>query len=362
MSHPINNTQIYDNDLASSLRPATNYEFVGILGKSALPRTLDSIEENNIDEQIVPSLHIVYSQPCENKQTKSIEERDVCEDVVKWLKDDVFDGDELAAYYLLLALVSQTQNRKAGSPIGAFPMTLSYPENDSNAPPKVLKAIEVLTNLSVHIPLSIDNLNKRRLYPYSNGDDLHSGSLQLSPSTVLILDERFLGQGTLKDTGVRNMHSIQNVIQSQKLDYGFPFSSFTFDTDLIGVVLTDHSKSIIPGTVHINLRGRTENLCGELALPNHVELWREFILQSRSKNVVIPDSISNLIQQSFVDERQAHKQAGLSGEGTSSDDLGRRITMARLLTSLDDFDKSEMNDGHWSVITRLEKERESRGV
>ncbi|TIA97065.1 hypothetical protein E3P94_03204 [Wallemia ichthyophaga] len=359
--------KIYDNDLASSLRPATNYEFVGILGKSALPRTLDSIEEDGAQEYVVPSLHVVYAQPCFNKQTKRVENRGVCESLLNWLKDEVFDGDELAAYYLLLALVSQTQNRKAGSPIGTLPITLSYPESESHsnaskAPPKILKAVQILSNLSAHIPLSIENLNSRRLYPFSNGDDLHSGSLQLSPSTVLILDERFLGQGTLQDTGVRNVHSIQNVIQSQKLEYGFPFSSFAFDTDLISVVLTDHSKSIIPGTVHIKLRGTPEQLCGELAIPDDAELWREFILQSRCKSVAIPDNISNLIQQSFVDERQTHKQAGLSGEGTSSDDLGRRITMARLLTSLDDFDKSDMNERHWGLITRLEKDRESRGV
>ncbi|TIB70550.1 hypothetical protein E3Q22_00497 [Wallemia mellicola] len=352
--------KLYDNDSGGSLRPATVYEFVGILGKSALPRTLDSIEEDNVQETIVPSLHVLYSQQVDNKPSSVVVEKDVGEHIITWLADEVLGGDKLAAHYLLLSLVSKTQSRKAGSPIGTLPITLSLPENENTSELKIVKAIEALTNLSVYLALSIDKLNERRLYPHSNGDDLNSGSLQVSPSTCLIFDERHLGQGTLKDTGVRNVHSIQNVIQSQKLEYNFPFSAFPFETDLITVILTDHSKSIIPGTIHINVKPTSDNYYGELSIPKHIKLWKEFILQSRQKQVTIPDEVSSIIQQSFVDERQAHKQNGGTGEGTSSDDLGRRITMARLLTSLDDGESNTMNNDHWNLITKLEKEREER--
>ena len=47
-------------------------------------------------------------------------------------------------------------------------------------------------------------------------------------------------------TGITNIQAIQNVINSQTVDYIFPFSSrFTFHTDLSIIVVSEGRKSAL---------------------------------------------------------------------------------------------------------------------
>jgi hypothetical protein len=105
--------------------------------------------------------------------------------------------------------------------------------------------LDSLSLHSVHLPLTIDGLNKTKFTPKSVNENLEAGILQLANGTTLLVDETVLEEGQLVDPGVRNFQALQNIIQSQTLLYEFPFSQFEFDTD-IGVISLSHSKSMLP--------------------------------------------------------------------------------------------------------------------
>lgn len=101
----------------------------------------------------------------------------------------------------------------------------------------------------VTLSLTIPSLNATPFFPRSVDESLQSGALQLPAGTAVLVDESALGEGTLKDAGVRNVHALTKVINEQTLGYVFPFSSFEFETDLKVIVLS-RGKSLLPVGLH----------------------------------------------------------------------------------------------------------------
>lgn len=106
-------------------------------------------------------------------------------------------------------------------------------------------ALSVILPRLVSLDFTISSLNSSRYAPSSQNEDLHSGRLQLPACTCLLVDETRLGEGTLKDAGVRNVQALTNIVQHQTLEYQFPFSAFSFETDL-NVVVVSRGKSLLP--------------------------------------------------------------------------------------------------------------------
>jgi len=110
----------------------------------------------------------------------------------------LFEGDGLAAQSLLLNLTSSLTHRHP-IPLGSIPM------NIYSTPP------EIITNLTAFLrsvvpalavePLSVDALNRSRLYPKSDGDKLCAGSSQLISGTTLLINDT-MQEGKLLDTGI----------------------------------------------------------------------------------------------------------------------------------------------------------------
>lgn len=226
-----------------------------------MPKSLENLdgpdESANNQETVVPCLHVLHAQPLIYNPTNNNKDTHIFNEILDWLTNDILAGDKLTAYWVLLSIISHIHSRRSGVPLGSLPLTISYPhtsDSQKSYKPKLITAIESLTSLCVNLNLTIESLNARRFYPHSNGDDLQAGALQLSPCTTIIFDERQLGTGTLNDTGVRNVHAIQNVVQNQQLEYNFPFSSFPFETDLNCIFITDSSKSIIPVCIIFKIR------------------------------------------------------------------------------------------------------------
>lgn len=61
----------------------------------------------------------------------------------------------------------------------------------------------------------------------------------------MLVDETQLGEGQLKDRGVRNVQSLARVVKDQVLGYRFPYHEFEFHTDL-KVVIVSKGKSLLP--------------------------------------------------------------------------------------------------------------------
>lgn len=113
----------------------------------------------------------------------------------------------------------------------------------------------------VNLPLSLQFLNASAFAPESKDEDLHAGVLQLPKGTVLLATESGVSEGQLVGkgmhslvaplrmswvtgpAGVANLQAFQDVMSTQTLAYDFPFSRFSFPTDINCVIITEGKKS-----------------------------------------------------------------------------------------------------------------------
>lgn len=109
--------------------------------------------------------------------------------------------------------------------------------------PTLSAVLAELLPLTHTLPLSLPLLNKEPFAPESKDEDLHSGVLQLPQGTVLLVTEGGIQEGKLVDRGVLNVRALQEVMATQMLSYAFPFSAFSFPTDISCIVLSEGSKS-----------------------------------------------------------------------------------------------------------------------
>lgn len=109
--------------------------------------------------------------------------------------------------------------------------------------PTLSALLAELLPLTHTLPLSLPLLNKEPFSPESKDEDLHSGALQLPQGTVLLVTESGVQEGKLIDRGVLNVQALQEVMTTQTLSYAFPFSAFSFPTDISCIVLSEGSRS-----------------------------------------------------------------------------------------------------------------------
>jgi Mini-chromosome maintenance replisome factor len=132
--------------------------------------------------------------------------------------------------------------------------------------------MSLLLPLSVTLPLSLPLLNTSTFTPESKNEDLHAGYLQLPAGCTVLITESGVAEGKLIEkgvmpftfldyillytmpheterltacfmTGIMNLKALQDVMSSQSLPYIFPFSQFSFPTDLGFVILAEGKKS-----------------------------------------------------------------------------------------------------------------------
>lgn len=142
--------------------------------------------------------------------------------------------------------------------ISNFPTHTEHPD----ATPTLCHILSLIFPLVTTVPLSLDALNKVQFCPESKEEDLHSGLLQLPKGTVLLINEGVVTEGGvvgkgkqtsihkyqnaytyIKQPGLMNISAAQEMMQSQTLDYVFPYSSFHFETDITSIVITNGKKS-----------------------------------------------------------------------------------------------------------------------
>jgi hypothetical protein len=139
---------------------------------------------------------------------------------------------------------SQSRTRSLNPPS----LTLAHFPSPTSSPsilPALSHVLSLLLPLHVTLPLSLDLLNSVPFAPESVNEDLHSGYLQLAQGTTMLMTEGGIQEGKLVERGVLNVRTIQQVMSSQTLAYKFPFSEFSFPTDIGFVVLAQGTKSAL---------------------------------------------------------------------------------------------------------------------
>ncbi|TCD63889.1 hypothetical protein EIP91_004798 [Steccherinum ochraceum] len=301
--------KLYDGDASTRLKSTDVATFVGILSHE--PLTLES------DEPVtVPTLHALFVAPDERSSVArpylSSNSSQTREELVRWLADEALGGDTEAAEWVLLSTISR--------------VTPFEPE-------------------------SID-------------EDLHAGALQLPKGTVILVTEQDIQEGKLLDRGVMNVRALQEVMVSQTLSYSFPFSRFSFPTDLTCLVTTDGSRSAFfktDLTVSLNVPDTPASSSKlykpkeSMQMPSTEQLatFRDYVVGARCGKITVSESTSEYIQQDFVRDRQQNKTI-------TSDDLIRRMTVAKLYAL--SCHASELTIDIWERAKALDERRRARLV
>lgn len=374
--------KLYDAQLADSIRVTDVVEVVGVLGYERYAGGSD-FDAPVVDAPMVPVIHAVFlaqtpltvspsSKPCTVSST--LPPAEIEQAVVSYLST-ALEGDHLAAQLVWYALLARARGQRAGMTLGALSLNVSHLPSGSSIPSKLSHALTQLVPALVHQPLSIEALNKQRWYPSSDdGDMLRSGRLQLAKGSTLLIDETQLDEGTLKDTGVRNVRSLTTLLQTHKLGYAFPFNEYEFDTDLSTIVLSS-TKSMLPTdlclpwsptaaspatttttSTSISTTTTAAAAAASTAQPttDQLQSWRAHLLQARLAALpALPEPLAKQITEEFVDSRRVTTQA------STQDDLQRRLNLTRLAAL---GRGAELDEQLWRSIVQLDEQVQARLV
>ncbi|KAK0448360.1 uncharacterized protein EV420DRAFT_1567556 [Desarmillaria tabescens] len=299
---------------------------------------------------LVPTLHVLFSRPVSStvmpRSVASDFDTNLRSELISWIAHEGLAGDLEAAEWVLLCCIARVQSRTP--PI--FPPSLGLCRFPSPAFPTSL------TPAISHI-LSLLFLSVSTISPFfSKDEDLHSGWLQLPKGSVCIVTEAGVQEGNVVERGLLNLRAMQEMMTSQTLQYVFPFSSYSFETDVVFIVLSEGNKSaFFPTLVQFPLKPVTETnglykSPGEIQLPSKIDTFRHLVSKARNSSVSIGDETAKQIQEDFVNERK--------GGNVTADDLIQRMSVARLLAL--SYDKSEVDGEVWEKAKSLERSRRER--
>ncbi|KAI6043125.1 putative alanine racemase-domain-containing protein [Pisolithus marmoratus] len=349
--------KMYDNTSAQLLKTTDILTFVGILSSEPVSAELNSPPD-------VPVLHVICYQPISESLPDIKEPCSVRRELISWISEHVIGGDDLVAEWLLLQLSSKVHTR--ASPFLPPSLTISHfpPPPHPNMHPILSHALSELLQKYTPIPLSLELLNTRSFTPESREEDLHSGYLQLPAGTTILLTESALREGKVTEKGLMNIQAIQEIMNSQTLDYIFPFSRFTFETDISTIVLAEGRKSAFfqedQTALNVPLQCNLDsNLyrSKEVAWPSSEKLktFRSYIAACKATagKVKVTEATSKHIQEDFVRQRQEDKM-------TTPDDLVHLMKAARLLAA--SYHQEEVTVDVWEKMKELEVARKMRTV
>ncbi|OJT14187.1 Mini-chromosome maintenance complex-binding protein [Trametes pubescens] len=323
--------KLYDREGAESYKSTEVVTFVGIL--SSEPCSLDHTSASPSD---APTLHVLFTQshsptfvdrpfrqerPAQDAHVISSadsqsslrvseDNSQVREQLISWIADEALGGDRVAAEWVLLSCISKGQSRHP--PLHPPSLTVSrfpsppVPTTTASTPspaPALSTVLQLLLPLLHTLPLSLDTLNKSHFVPESKDEDLHAGVLQLPHGTVLLVTEGDVTEGQFLERGVMNVRALQDVMDAQTLPYIFPFSQFSFPTDVSCIVLSEGRKSAFFRTdLNVPLRAPTTPAAisalykpaDEVRLPSADKLaaFRDLVVGARGGKVQVPEATS----------------------------------------------------------------------
>ncbi|KAJ7070358.1 putative alanine racemase-domain-containing protein [Mycena belliarum] len=356
--------QVKVYDRVDSLRATDVATLVGILTMECMTADLES---PNVAP--VPTVHLLFSRhlpltisprvfPYSPATTTF---QTLREELISWIADEGLAGDRDAAEWVLLSIIAKVQSRTPALLPPSLTISQFPPPAAQSSTPSLSTVLSHLLPTVVTLPLSLDVLNSSSFYPESKNEDLHSGRLQLPRGSVCVVTEGGVTEGGVFDRGIMNLRAMQEMMSTQTLEYAFPFSRFTFQTDVVFLILSQGKKSTFFQT-NLNLPLRPNNK-GELysspsktklPAPETLMMFRNLVGGAKTGNVSVGEKVAEYIQEDFVSERKAASSAAT----VTSDDLIHRMMIARLLTL--SLHQSEVSTEIWERVKAMEETRKMR--
>jgi len=375
--------KIYDP--SSDLKVCDLCQFVGILSVDpvlAAPEDdaeMFSMETSTMastpSASLVPRLHVVAAAkiavdnpllpPSIRLQGGDSDEGAILKELVsladaaaaaKTLLTTACGDDALAAEYLLCHLVSAVHSRRDLRPIGKMSLNLSG--CSSSIAPSLHRLFTTILPAVDLLPLTLDVLNGKPFVPVKNYDTnrLMSSRLQLGVGTEVVIDETALSPGQLNEKGVRNLTILGTLIQWQKLDYDFKWTTQEFPTSLRLLVVSE-GKSILPSDFQVPLQGQFTHLdtIHEALSSVDVNRIRRFLSLVQVCTYTVDPETQKMVEEDFVNSRADDEQ------NMTVDDFERLLTLSRYVTILDAASTGgRLTVDIWNRCKRMEDGRKSR--
>ncbi|KAJ3130840.1 hypothetical protein HK100_007368 [Physocladia obscura] len=393
--------KIYGDD-PEDLQLGVMAEFVGFLETSndvsseEKEDDFDSLMNSEIDAfKALPTLHCIFytlispsAHPLlANSEVKSIDHKALHKLVLDHLQPYVL-GDQVAAEYLLIHLVSKIRARHEALQTGYLPLNLT----NITSPAISTALVECLKSLLPrvrNIPLSIDYLNKKRMAPgvfvSSEGwkdvvgentsnhaaaavIGLVGGELQIPDRTCVVIDEVGMDGGVLKEQGVVNVRHINDLVSLAELPYaigsGIDVAGHSAGKLFVDLTVLVLSQAKCMFDVQCILRLVPVNVVSTAAANAHatedlLNLMRAYIASvANNVNYEVPEEMSQVLTKYFMDTRKETAKNG--GSLYTQEQFLLRMEIARALTLLDG--EQELSIDAWHKSGDLENERNFRAA
>ncbi|KAH7906482.1 putative alanine racemase-domain-containing protein [Hygrophoropsis aurantiaca] len=348
--------KIYDGDLARSLKLTDIATFVGILTSEPI-----GVESNDLPT--VPTLHVLFHRMDSLESVEPLihgHNAGIRESLMEWIASEALGGDRDAAEWVLLSAIAKVHSRVI--PLLPPSLTLSrFPQpKEASAIPTLSYVLSEILPLFITVPLSLGTLNKVNFTPESIEEDLHSGVLQVSQGTTILLTENGIQEGQLVEKGIMNIHAIQELINSQTLEYKFPYSKFSFPSAISFIICSEGGRSAFFQT-HTNTPWQGDSSVDlyksktEVVTPSSEKLtaFRSFIFAAKASvgSILVSEETSEYIQNDFVRLRQGDQTI-------TADDLIHLMKVSRLLAA--SMGASEVTAEVWERTKALDIRRKGR--
>lgn len=278
-------------------------------------------------------------------------------------------GDELAAEFLLLCLISRVVRRTEALALGKISLNLfGLPDESSGVPEAatlcpadmlsrtgadVFRVLQELLPRVSAVPLCKPVLAKWAMVPVKDhaANRLQAGQLQLPAWTVQLWDECVLSAGEIRGAEVQRLQGMLRVAQDAVLPYDFEYHAVDMPVDMPVVVLSA-TRSLTPADVRIPVQASP---AAAAAAPPAVSLplqaVRQYLAAARSAAQELPAEVTAHVEQAMAEARAAspHLQEA---------DLHRWLVLARLHAA--SCGHTQLTMESWATVQRLELARAAR--
>ncbi|XP_045190600.2 mini-chromosome maintenance complex-binding protein-like isoform X2 [Mercenaria mercenaria] len=270
-------------------------------------------------------------------------------------------GDKMAAKYLLCHLIANVYGRADAMALGKFSVNFSNCPRSSLYSELLHHLLSNIVTQSHLLHMSLENMNKLPFSPKKDytANRLRSGILQLADQTNITINEIALEPGQLDVNGVKNIQSLGNVINWQKVEYDFEFHRQEFQSNISALIVSE-GRSILPSDCFVPLQCKEQpsdlrsyfQQLDSILTDDFLTKCRTYIGLAKHMDYGLSDEVQKKIQDDFVSLRKDDPKS------MTVDDFHALLSLTRLL-SLSDL-KSCPTLETWNMAKVMENCRKQR--
>ena len=274
---------------------------------------------------------------------------------------DIFDNDSLVSDYIILFLFSQVFYRNNFKLIATLPLNIILDKKDSLSNEKIEKFHNLLKSICLSITqinITIKELNLKRYYPKFDVEKeiLEEGDLQLIDKSFVLLNEINMGEGKLEEIGVKNVQTIKDIIESQKIFYEYPYNNVEILHNIQLITFSNGNNSIFKSLFLNSIpikkfdKNNEDEIMSEDNLIEKIFIYINYIRTNPKfiNNFKISDEISAQIQKNYLEKNKKF----------NPDEFDLILNMSRLYAISNG--RNELIFSDYEYVYLLEKERRER--